>query len=240
MYKRILVLLAAGIAVFVSATTAIASIPAHPRWQSSNTEGTWQHQGYLFQNDMWSCPQPACGKQTIWANSTNDWGVQATMAAGNTAVLTYPDIGKMYSDRPVSQFTQISDVFGESMQHVGGLSAEAANDVWLNHWNIEMMIWTDNAGRSLAGGTRIGSATIFGQHFNVWKYGSTEFIFALNHNETSGHTHILASLGWLMRHNYVPRNATLTEVEYGWELASTGGHVASFHMSRFGLTTRLR
>lgn len=190
---------------------------------------------------MWNCPQPACGKQTIWANSPNDWGVVSTMAAGNTAVLTYPDLGKLYSDLPVSHFKQVSDNFTESMpRSINGLSAEAANDVWLNDYNIEMMIWVDNAGRSLAGSTRIGSAMIFGQHFSVWKFGSNEFIFDLNHNETSGSTHILASISWLVNHGQVPAGPKLTQVEFGWEIASTHGRAASFTMSRYALTTRTR
>ncbi len=241
MLKRTFVLLAATMALLMSATAAFASVPAHPQWQSSADKGIWNHGGYLFQNDIWNCPQAACGKQTIWADSANAWGVVSTMAAGNTAVLTYPDIGKLYNNQPVSHFSVILDKFTESMPRgIKGLSAEAANDVWLNNYNIEMMIWVDNVGRSLAGGTRIGQATIFGQHFSVWKYGSSEFIFALNHNETSGQTHILASIGWLISHGQVPARATLTQVEFGWEIASTHGQAASFNISKYSLATRVR
>lgn len=241
MLKRAFTLLAVATALLMSATAAFASIPPNPKWQSSATEGTWNHDGYLFQNDMWNCPQAACGRQTIWANSPNDWGVASTMAAGNTAVLTYPDIGVLYNDKPLSRFKMVLDGFTESMpRSIKGLSAEAANDVWLNDWNIEMMIWVDDIGRSLAGGTKIGSATIFGQHFAVWKFGSSEFIFKLNHNETSGQTHILASLYWLIKHGFVPASATLTEAEFGWEVASTGGHPANFGISKFWLHAKAR
>lgn len=96
------------------------------------------------------------------------------------------------------QFGLIRNGFAETMpRQIKGLSAEAADDVRLNDYKIEMMIWVDNIGRSLAGSTRLGSATISGQHFTVWKYGSAEFIFDLNHNETSGQTAILASIDWL-------------------------------------------
>src|SRR5258708_36244248 len=189
---------------------------------------------------MWSCPQAACGKQTFWANSLKRWGAESNMAKGNTAVLTYPDVGKLVGDTPVSPFRMIRTGFTESMPtNHNGLSAEAANDVWFDHWNIEMMIWVDNVGRSLAGGTRIGKATIFGQHFNVWKYGSSEFIFDLAHNETSGVTHILASVDWLIKHGYVPAKATLTEVEFGWEIASTNGQPRDFSVSNFWMHYRL-
>jgi hypothetical protein len=241
MLKRAFTLLATAAALLMSATPAFASIPPNPKWESSATEGTWNHAGYLFQNDMWNCPQAACGRQTIWANSPNAWGVVSTMAAGNTAVLTYPNLGKLYNDKPVSSFKMVLDAFAESMpRNTKGLSAEAANDVWLNHWDIEMMIWVDDVGRSLAGSTRIGSATIFGQHFTVWKSGSSEFIFKLNHNETSGQTHILTSVYWLIKHGLVPASATLTQAEFGWEIASTDGHPANFEISKFSLRVRAR
>jgi hypothetical protein len=239
MRKRALILVMATLALL--GTAAFSSAPARAGWQSSAKDGTWNHGGYLLQNDMWNCPQPACGQQTISADSPSDWGVTATMAAGNTAILTYPDVGKLYNDQPVTHFGAVFDQFTESMpRNVPGLSAEAANDVWLNKWTIEMMIWVDSAGRSLAGGTRIGSATIFGQHFSVWKFGGSEFIFDLDHNETSGTTHILASISWLMRHGDVPASATLTQAEFGWEIASTHGQPAAFTMSRFALHTAVR
>jgi hypothetical protein len=236
MLKRTLTLLTVTTALLIPATAAFASIPPNAAWQSSATEGTWQHDGFLFQNDMWACPQAACGEQTIWADSVSDWGAVSRMATGNTAVLTYPDIGEMFNDEQVSSFNVIRNGFTESMpRNIRGLRAEAADDVWLDHWKIEMMIWVDNAGRSLAGGTRIGSATIFGQHFTVWKYGSTEFIFDLNHNEKSGQTHILASVDWLIGHGDVPAQATVTEVEFGWEIASTHGYAGAFKVSNYWL-----
>jgi len=236
MVKRAFALLVATGAWLMPATGASASISPSPTWQSSAAEGTWNHDGYLFQNDMWNCPQSACGKQTMWADSVGDWGVVSTMAAGNTAVLTYPDIGKLFNDQRVSDFGMISNGFSESMpRDVQGLHAEAADDVWLNHYNIEMMIWVDNVGRSLSGGALVGSATISGQHFKVWKYGGSEFIFDLTHNEATGGTNILGSIDWLIGHGLVPAQVTLTEVEFGVEIASTGGHPMDFKVSNYWL-----
>jgi hypothetical protein len=73
----------------------------------------------------------------------------------------------------------------------------------------------------------------------VWKYGSSEFIFSLNHNETSGQTNILASITWLMSHGYVPSSATLTEAEFGFEVASTDGKAEAFTMKSYSLHTAL-
>jgi len=237
MQKRIFIVLTITAAMLMLATAAFAGVSSKPKWESSADKGTWNYDGYLFQNDKWNCPQTACGRQTIWADSVRDWGVASNMAAGNTAVLTYPDIGKLFNNRPVSDFRLLRNGFTESMPHITGLSAEAADDVWLNDYNIEMMIWVDNVGRSLAGGTRIGSATISGQHFTVWKYGSSEFIFDLNHNETSGQTNILASIKWLISHGLVPARATLTQAEFGWEIASTNSYTEDFRVSNYWLQT---
>jgi hypothetical protein len=78
--------------------------------------------------------RPPAHKQTIWANTPNDWGVESNMAAGNTAVLVYPDIGQIFGDkRKVSSYHLIRNGFTESMpRHLAGLRAEAADDVWLN------------------------------------------------------------------------------------------------------------
>lgn len=238
MLKRTFVLFAAMAALMmVSATAAFASVPAHPKWKSSAYEGTWNHAGFVFENDMWNCPQASCGGQTIWVNSVNDWGATSRMAARNTAVLTYPDIGKTFGNRKVSAFRLIRNGFTQSMPHVAGLKSEAADDVWLNNYNIEIMIWVDNIGQSFSGDTRIGEASIFGQDFTVWKNGS-EYIFDLNHNETSGETHVLSSIEWLISHGHIPASSTLTRVDFGWEISSTSGRSVDFQMKKYWLHTR--
>jgi hypothetical protein len=239
--RRLLSLLAT---LVLMAGTAQAQAQAQAqtwKWCSSNPEGTWPTGKYLVQNDMWN---GGAGPQRICANGAGDWQATSTQAAGNTAVETYPDAGVLFGTAagqpadPVSEYKQIGNSFTESLpsSHTG-LSAEAADDVWLNNWGIEMMIWVDNVGRSLAGGHRLGHATISGQRFSVWKYGSSEFIFSLNHNETTGTTNILASLEWLMKHGYVPSNATLTEAEFGFEVASTNGKPETFRVTSYGLHT---
>ena len=202
MSRKLLSALAALALIAGTAGTAVSAQAATKTWQwcSSNPEGTWQpgNGKYLVQNDMWN---GGAGPQKICADSAGDWQATSTQAAGNTAVETYPDVGELFGKAaggpadPVSKYKTIDNSFSESLpSDTTGLSAEAADDVWLNNWSIEMMIWVDNDGRSLAGSTKLGSATVSGQKFSVWEYGSTEFIFSLNHNETSGHTNILASI----------------------------------------------
>jgi len=232
---RSLTLLAAvAVTAFaMSAVPAAASIPSHPRWESSAPFGAWNNGGFILYNNEWNQPT---GPQTIWSDTYHFWGVESTQAAGNTAVETYPCVQKDFSNPLVSSFRLIRNGFTESMPATtAGLDAEAADDVWLNDYQIEVMIWVDNHGQRPAGSV-IGHATIAGQQFAVWGGGST-FTFALDHTETTGKTHILASIDWLMAHGDVPSNATLTQVNFGWEIASTASKPEDFTVTSYWLHT---
>jgi hypothetical protein len=107
--------------------------------------------------------------------------------------------------------------------------------VWLNNYGIEIMIWVDNHGQTPAGNI-IGHVTISGQSFAVWRRGPS-YTFALNRNETSGQTNILASVRWLMQQRYVPGRSTLRQVDFGWEIASTGGRPQAFAVTNYWVHT---
>jgi hypothetical protein len=233
--RRALVALLAACAAFMAVGPAFASVPAHPKWQSSDPFGAWHNGGYIVYNNEWNGSH---GPQTIWANSFKYWGTSSTQAAGNTAVETYPCVQKNFSNLAVSSFKLIRSGFTETMpSNKSGLDAEAANDVWLNNYNIEVMIWVDNHGQRPAGNV-IAHATIFGQHFAVWRASDSYYTFALNHNENKGVTHVLASLNWLIHRGDLPSNVTLTQVDFGWEIASTGGQAREFQMKNYWLHTK--
>jgi hypothetical protein len=222
-------------AVIAAAGPASAAIPSSPNWKSSARFGAWHNGGFIVYNNEWNA---SAGPQTIWADSYHHWGVESTQRAGNTAVETYPCVQKNFNNVPVSSFRMIQNGFAESMPaNTAGLDAEAADDVWLNNYNIEVMIWVDNHGQVPAGNV-VGHATIFGQHFAVWRSGGGYYAFVLNHNETTGITHMLASIRWLISRGYVKANATLTQVNFGWEIASTGGKPKDFTMTKYWLHTQ--
>ncbi len=215
-----------------SASLTSAAIPSNPAWESSAPFGAWNNAGFIVYNNEWNS---SAGPQTIWADSYSYWGVRSDQAAGNTAVETYPCVQKDYNNVPVSSFRVIRNGFTESMPaDAVGLDAEAADDVWLNGLNIEVMIWVDNHGQT-PGGHLVGHVTIFGQRFAFWQSGRSGFTFALDHNETSGMTHILATIQWLIGHGYVPASATLTQVNFGWEIASTDGRPMDFAVTNYWL-----
>jgi hypothetical protein len=232
--RRALVALLAGVALVATAVPASAAIPRNPRWESSAPFGAWNNGGFIVNNNEWN---GSAGPQTIWADSYRHWGVQSTQQAGNTAVETYPCVQMNYDNLPVSSFRLIRNGFTESMPAgAAGLDAEAADDVWLNDYATEVMIWVDNHGQRPAGNV-IGHATLFGQHFAVW-HGGTDYTFALDRNETAGMTHILAAIRWLIGHGDVQASATLTQVNFGWEVASTGGKPEDFTVTNYWLHTR--
>ena len=235
MRRSILLSVPAAIAVIVAtAAPAAAAVPPSPAWESSAPFGAWNNGGFILYNNAWNS---SAGPQTIWADSFSHWGAESTQQAGNTAVETYPCVQKDFDNTPVSSFHLIRNGFTESMPaQTAGLDAEAANDVWLNNYGIEVMIWVDNHGQRPAGNV-VSHATIFGQKFAVWRGGST-YTFALDHNETTGMTHILAAIRWLIGHGYISSGVTLAQVNFGWEVASTNGRPEDFTVTNYWLHTQ--
>jgi hypothetical protein len=195
-------------------------------------------------NNMWACGNGSCGPQTLTAYHPGSWSVMSTQASGNTAVLTYPNVQQVFTkttdtDPAISAFTSITSGFTDTMNPQVGTDAEAAYDLWLGHTSgpDEVMIWVDNVGRGSGGAQRIGAATIAGQAFTVYQYRGGEVIFSLNHSEQSGTVDILAALKWLQGHGLAGAGAQLGQVDFGFEICSTGGKPERFAVSRYTLTS---
>jgi hypothetical protein len=200
-------------------------------------------------NDMWACGPDtnttSCGRQTLIAHDPGNWSATSIQASGNTGVLTYPNVQQVFTKTTntspaISAFASVTSDFTETMNPQGGTDAEAAYDVWLSNTSgpNEIMIWVDNVGRGRGGGAQqIGTATIGGQPFTVYQHGSGEIIFSLDHNEQSGTVNILATLKWLQGHRLVSAGAGLGQVDFGFEICSTGGKPEKFAVSRYTLTS---
>jgi hypothetical protein len=46
---------------------------------------------------MWARRNGNCGPQTLTSHGPGNWSVTANQAAGNTAVLTYPDTQQLFT-----------------------------------------------------------------------------------------------------------------------------------------------
>ena len=210
----------------------------------SNSNGHTTYTG----NNMWSCgpntDTTSCGPQTLTAYDPGHWSATSTQASGNTAVLTYPEVQQVFTkttntDPAISAFASITSDFTETMNPQAGTDAEAAYDLWISNTSGpgEIMIWIDNVGRGSGGARQIGTATIAGQAFTVYEWGTGEIIFSLDQNEQSGTVDILATLKWLQGRGLVGAGARLGQVDFGFEICSTGGRPEKFAVSRYTLTS---
>lgn len=197
-------------------------------------------------NNMWGCGsvQPGqqgayCGSQTVTSFGPGNWSVMSDQKAGNTGVLTYPDVGQVFTrstntDPPISAFSAITSSFTEAMDATARTDAEAAYDLWLDNGSAteEIMIWVDNHGQTPAGDDK-GSVVIGGTAYQVWSADGT--VSFVRSNEQSGTVDVLAVLHWLQSKKYVISTADLGQVDFGWEICSTGGVPETFTVSSYTL-----
>ena len=254
-------LLALAVAGFPTAASMASPAAAGAAWRctTSAPQGTCGPYSYrpitnsngfttYVANNKWGCGSPdQCGLQTVRANTPGNWQVTSNQAAGNTAVLTYPDVQQVFThtnntDPPLASFRAIFSHFTEAMHAHAGTDVEAAYDIWLSNTKgpNEVMIWVDNHGRGSGGATRIGHATIFKQPFTVYKWGTGEIIFSLDHTEQTGTAHILATLYWLIQHRIESARTAIGQVDFGWEICSTGGRPETFTVSAYSLRSVCR
>jgi hypothetical protein len=197
--------------------------------------------------DVWN---PISGwQQSIHVTNPGDWYATANMPAGNTAVVSMPGTTANYgqvtnSSTPLSDYSSIYSSFTETMNTTSGTSAEAAYDIWLGQgsssdWSNEVMIQHDivNRGTCPAAATASfgGSGGVPVQTWNLCKYG-TELIWQLTGgNEQSGSVDILSMLTWLEKNGDLPQGSGLWQIDYGFEICSTGGQNENFQVKSFSI-----
>ena len=217
-----------------------ATPPANPAFKTSDPEGSWSPvENWELKNNMWNGDATKLGSQTFWADSISSFGCTATMKAGNTAVETYPNAQRLFYDTnevdpKVTSFKAITSSWAQIQpMNVAGYIGEAAYDIWLNSWAIEVMIWVENHGQEPAG-NKLASPTIGGTTFDFYKDGS-DYLAFIQKNAASGSVDILAVLKWLQANGHVPATAGLTAVDFGWEICSTGGNPLNFKVTDYKL-----
>jgi hypothetical protein len=202
-------------------------------------------------NNMWAANSGTT--QTLTADNPGSWSVVAnSQPAGSTAVQTYPDTQRIYTQSDnapasLSSFGSIVSSFTEKMGAASGTSAEAAYDIWLGQnsstsYADEVMIWNDQVNRGTCGGARKVATATFGgsngvpeQNWTLCKWGGSELIWYLTSgNEQSGTVDILSMLTWLESHGYLPAGSGLNQIDYGFEICSTP-RAETFTVSQFGI-----
>lgn len=189
-------------------------------------------------NDIWN---PISGwQQTLYADSPGNWHVVVTGPSGNTAVVSYPDVQTLFGDKALSSFHALYSSFSENMHVQSGTSGEAAYDVFLNNWSNEVMFMHDM--HNIGSDPQYAIATFGGSHgvpAQQWRlvHNGGELIWMLNGAaEQTGSVDILAMLNWTVSHGYLPAHNTLTDIDYGFEVCSTGGRPETLTVSGYSLT----
>jgi hypothetical protein len=192
------------------------------------------------ENNCWA--DPSC-KQTVSANNPGDWQVVSTEPAGNTGVRTYPNIQQLFNDwcagtwntcanmtdTPINVLSALTSTYTEITPHNSATIGQFAWDIWLDSTSgpNEIMVWVDNSNRGDGGATKLATATIAGQDWTLYQYGSGEIIWSLGVNtfaqQGSGTVDLLALLNDLQTRGIVSAGATIGQIDAGWEICSTGG-----------------
>ena len=207
---------------------------------------------YVAQNE-WGAV--AGETQTLSANSPGDWKVVNSTPAGHGgSVTTFPDTGAAFNEAPLSGYSSITSSFAETMPHNSATSAWAAYDLWFNNWAAEIMIQHDFTSQGPCTYAAVaqfgGSNGVPVQTWGLCTFGS-ERVWQLvapgtktgdrgaTINESSGSVDIKAMVSYLENRaapDAIPANSTITNLSYGWEIASTGGKPETFQISRYTLT----
>ncbi len=214
-----------------------AAVPAGAAWRSSAKLGSWKDAGFDVYNNEWN--KSAAGPQTIWAYSYQHWGVRSEQPS-SASVKTYPCVQQNFRNPTLSSITRLVSTFTQAMPPVAArYDAEAAYDLWLNGYQVEVMVWVDNHGQTPEGGV-IDQAVISGRPYDVYQGGARMFSFVISGRpEPAGQVDLLTPLHWLIRHHYVRGSDVLTQVNFGWEIASTGGGPMDFSLTRYTLSTNV-
>jgi hypothetical protein len=199
-------------------------------------------------NNGWACGADgsACGPQTLTAYSPSKWSVTSNQRAGNTSVLTYPDVQQLVvrrngDARPLSSFSKVRSYYSETMPHNRRTIAQAAYDIWLDQTTgaNEVMIWVDNVNRGTGGSQVMRHARFGGVRYTLLRYGGPggELIWSRNRNAQRGRVPILAMLRWLVRNKFESRTTAIGQIDFGWEICSTGGVPETFRVNNYTLRT---
>lgn len=152
------------------------------------------------------------------------------------------------TDTPISGLSALTSAYTETMPHNSSTIAQAAWDIWLNNdgsFPGEVMVWVDNVNRGSGGAVQQASVTIGGQAWTLYEYGSGELIWSLGApgtfaQQSSGTVDLLALLHWLQNNGYAASGANIGQIDFGWEICSTGGVTETFTVSSYDLKSTPR
>lgn len=209
-------------------------------------------------NNCWA--DPRC-KQTVFANGPAHWKVIGTERRGNTSVMTYPNVQQLFNnwcghgrwdgcanpkDTPLWALSRLRFSYRLTMPRPSsGTIAQAAYDIWTSDpERDEIMIWVDNDNRGSGGARFIASYTTRdGNHWSLYFYGS-EVIWSLGgkgkfaRQASMSRVPVHELVKYLVDHGYEHRHQRVGQIDFGWEICSTGGRPQTFAVTGYSIRQR--
>jgi len=200
---------------------------------------------YDLYDNQWNCGANHCGPESAYGCKNPDGTVAFTVTsnqvAGNTTVLAYSAMQDNFDKSPLlTSFQTITATFEETSPHVG--IYEDTFDIWLNgvgtSQSIQVMVWVDTFGRTPPG-SQTTQTTLGGRTYDVWSAASPMQVTLVSTEAfTSGTVDLLQILDYAIAQGLVPINPTLGQIDFGVEIASTGGQSATFQFDDISFVTQ--
>ena len=198
-------------------------------YQSSDQWAQYAIGGYTIYNDEWGGDH---NTQTLWVDSANKWGVYSTQPS-TSGVKSYANISKSVGTA-INSLSSATSTFNET--NPSGGNWESAYDVWLNGSGIEVMVWTYVSGNVGPLGSSVGTVTLDGNTWTLYAGNNgtnPTYSFVRSGNETSGTVNLLNLLKYLQNTKAYFSNATLSTIQYGWEISGTNNAQENFTMNSY-------
>ena len=186
---------------------------------------------YFVHNNNWN--DTVGGNSVITACNYDNWyAVSNTPNHSDLSVQTYLNVHRDYNNRALS--TIASARFAGSGPHCAGCLWNIAFDIWIgNEFSHELMIWTENWGQRPAG-DMVGTTTIGGQQYQVWRSGSGDggiLTYVSVTPQLSGTMPLSAFFADVRARGWTP--TTTWQVDFGVEVVDTNGNPERFTFTDF-------
>lgn len=235
------------------AAAAVAQGPTcnNPQWSTSGPGGGRSGAGiihvgdspYINDNDMWNATGNDVS-QTLNVCSHGSWYVDDTIPADtSTAVKTYPNVHVDYINW-VTGVSPLLSTYQDITSSYAGQGPDAgiyefAYDIWLNGFGAghnEVMIWTQNHGQTPGGSLVASDITISGHSWDLYASSGNGYIAFVPSNGAaypSGTLDLTAFFNYLEQNGHVASTSTLSQIDYGIEVVSTGGGTVTYNVTNF-------
>ncbi|RWA50598.1 glycosyl hydrolase [Cupriavidus sp. UYMSc13B] len=182
-------------------------------------------------------PPVAVGRQTIWANTNLDWGVDSDQP-NTRGIKSYPHV-EYTVNKPISSLSKLTAAVSATTPSDGAW--ESTLDIWADGKQHEIMVWMNYTGTSIGCGkvkpisnnwSSDGCAIplhsdvqLSGSYWNVYvgtndKTAVYSFLRTAKTNTTT--IDVLGIMNYLKSRNYF-HDVVIGELQYGFEITSSAG-----------------